>query len=79
MLTEILILLSAIPCGLLGAYLTNYERKIYNQYFQPIIWTLLVISAIYYTLDIKIALTTTFMIIMLLTWKYSTKYFKEKK
>lgn len=79
MIKEILILISAIPCGILGAYLTNYERKIYELYFQPIIWTLAVISAIYYVIDLKIALTTTFMIIMLLTWKYSTKLFKEKK
>ncbi|VVB80313.1 Uncharacterised protein [uncultured archaeon] len=79
MITEILLLLLAIPCGLLGAYLTNYERKIYNLYFQPLIWTLAVISAVYYSLNIKIALTTTFMIIMLLTWKYSTKFFKEEK
>jgi len=79
MLLEFLILLCAIPSGLLGAYLTNYERKIYSFYFPPILWTLAIISAIYYTIDIKVALTTTFMFIMLLTWKYSTKFFKENK
>lgn len=79
MLQEIFILLLAIPCGLLGAYLTNYERKTYMLYFQPLIWILAIISAIYYTLNTKIALTTTFILIMILTWKYSTKFFKEEK
>lgn len=79
MLKETIILGSAIPMGVLGAYLTNYERKIYRYYFPTILWILAIVSVIYYALDVKIALTTTFMFIMILTWKYSTKFFKEEK
>ncbi|MBP7708780.1 hypothetical protein KA107_03770 [Candidatus Pacearchaeota archaeon] len=79
MLKEILLLFIAILLGILGAYITNYERKIYGLYFPPILWALAIISAIYYSIDIRIALTTTFMFIMILAWKYSTKLFKKEK
>ncbi len=79
MIFEISTLIAAIPAGILGAYLTNYERKIYKNYFPAILWILAIVSAIYYSIDIRIALTATFMFIMTLTWKYSTKWFKEEK
>jgi hypothetical protein len=79
MILEFLSLILAIPCGILGAYLTNYERNIYKVYFPPILWILAIVSAIYYSIDTRIALTTTFMFIMVLTWDYSTKFFKQEK
>lgn len=78
-ITNALFVLLGIPLGLVGAYLTNYERKIYTKYFSIILWILAIVSAVYYTLNLKIALTTTFMFVIILTWKYSTKFFKEEQ
>lgn len=66
--TSIIILASAIPLGLLSAFLTRHEKQIHKKYFPPILWILAITSAIFYTLNLQVALTTTFMFLLILTW-----------
>jgi len=67
-LLSILILLAAIPVGLLLAKLTKDEKLIYKKYFPSFLWILAILSAIFYTLNIKIALALTFMFIVMFVW-----------
>tara|TARA_Y100000310_G_scaffold337773_1_gene425742 strand:+ start:7095 stop:7316 length:222 start_codon:yes stop_codon:yes gene_type:complete len=64
----VLILLSAIPIGLLAKHLTKDEKPIYKNYFKPILWIVAIAAAIFYSLDLKIALTLTFIFILLFVW-----------
>jgi len=68
---SIIILASAIPLGLLAAYLTKDEKKIYKNapYFPQFLWIIAIIAAISYSINLQIALTLTFMFILILTWK----------
>jgi len=75
----ILSIVSGLAVGVLGAYITNWEREIYIKYFPVFLWVLAIAAAIFYTLDLTIALTLTFMFFMTLSWLYSTKFLKIKK
>tara|TARA_Y100000310_G_C20674071_1_gene811893 strand:- start:719 stop:943 length:225 start_codon:yes stop_codon:yes gene_type:complete len=65
---SIVIILSAIPIGFLLKYLTTDEKNIYKKYFPPFLWALAILAAIFYTLNIQIALSLTFMFVLILTW-----------
>ena len=67
---EYLILILAIPLGLFLKYLTEEEETIYKKYFPAILWALAIVSAIFYTLNIKTALIFTFLFITVLVWNY---------
>lgn len=66
-----LIILTAIPLGLFFKYLTkDYEQNLYNskQYFPTFLWILAILAAISYTLNQTIALTLTYMFLMIFVW-----------
>ena len=79
MIKEIIILLFAIPLGIFGAYKTNWERDIYLDYFRYLIPILDILTLILYFVDKKTSLTLAFMAIMMVSWKYSTKWFKKRR
>ena len=68
-LASIAVLVLAIPAGLLLASLTKDEKPIYKKYFTPLLWIIAMITAIFYTLNLQIALTLTFIFILILTWR----------
>tara|TARA_Y100000310_G_scaffold338641_1_gene428857 strand:+ start:9060 stop:9290 length:231 start_codon:yes stop_codon:yes gene_type:complete len=65
---SILIILSAIPLGLLLKHLTKEEKPIYQKYFPPLLWLTAILAAIFYTLNLQIALSLTFIFVLVLTW-----------
>jgi len=65
---SILLLISAIPLGLLLKFLTKKEKPIYKKYFSPLLWILAILSAIFYTINIQIALPLTFIFIFVFVW-----------
>ncbi len=65
---SILIILSAIPLGLLLSYLTKDEKPIYKKYFPALLWILAILAAIFYTLNILTALSLTFAFLLILVW-----------
>jgi len=64
----IIILALAIPIGILLAKLTKDEKPIYKKYFPPLLWTIAIAAAVFYTLNITAALTLTFIFIVILSW-----------
>tara|TARA_Y100000310_G_C20512622_1_gene729619 strand:- start:764 stop:985 length:222 start_codon:yes stop_codon:yes gene_type:complete len=67
-ITYIIVLLAAIPIGLLAKYLTKDEKPIYKRYFKPLIWIVAILAAVFYLLNILIALTLTFIFILISVW-----------
>lgn len=67
---SIIILLTAIPLGLFARYLTNWEEKIYQskQYFPSFLWLIAIAAAVFYTLNTQIALTLTYIFLLILIW-----------
>ena len=61
-IVSVIILLSAVPLGLLASYLTADEKNIYKKapYFPQFLWIIAIAAAIFYTLNLQIALTLTF-------------------
>jgi hypothetical protein len=68
------IIISAIPAGLLLAYLTKDEKNIYRKYFPAIMWIIAISAAVFFTLNIRTALTLTFVFVLMLTWLKSDKF-----
>ena len=73
---SIIILLGAIPLALLLSHLTRDEKEIYKKqiYFPTFLWIIAILSAVFYTLNIKIALSLSFVFILILTWYKSEKF-----
>lgn len=67
---ETLLLIFAIPLGLLLSKVTKDERVIYKKapYFPVFLWILAFVMAIYYSIDRQIALTLTFIFITTFIW-----------
>jgi len=67
---EYFLLILAIPLGLLLAKLTKHEKSTYSKspYFPLFLWILAILAAIFYTLNKIIALTLTFIFIMVFAW-----------
>lgn len=53
--------------------LTRDEKKLTQYYFPLLLWTTAIASAILFSINIKYALTTTYMFITLFTWHKITK------
>lgn len=67
---ENLLLILAIPLGLLLAGITRDEKVIYSKapYFPIFLWILAFVTVIYYSLDRQVALTLTFVFITTFVW-----------
>ncbi|MFH1452083.1 MAG: hypothetical protein ABIF88_02840 [archaeon] len=67
---EYLLLILAIPLGILTAKITKDEKNIYNkpQYFPTMIWAFTILSAIFLTLNKTIGITLAFLTILTFTW-----------
>ena len=65
---SIVILLIAIPTGILLAKATKDEKTIYKKYFPPILWIIAIAAAVFYTIDLTAALTLTFIFMVVLSW-----------
>ena len=67
---EYLALLLAIPLGIALAKITKDEKNIYSKtpYFPILLWILAIATAIFFTLDKRIALTLTFIFITTFIW-----------
>ncbi|MBT3398238.1 hypothetical protein HOA55_05240 [archaeon] len=67
---SIIILIAAIPLGLFLKYLTDDEKEIYKKYFPVILWVLAIAAAVFYNLNVPIALTFTATFITLFVWNW---------
>jgi len=67
---EYLLLLFAIPLGLILAKVTKDEKKIYTDvpYFPVLLWILAFITISSYAFDRQLALTLTFIFITTFVW-----------
>jgi len=65
---SIIILLATIPLGIFAKHLTKDEKPIYKKYFPIFLWIIAIITAIFYTLNTQIALTLSFIFILIFTW-----------
>lgn len=65
---SIIIILTAIPLGFLLKHLTSDEKNIYKKYFPPILWIIAITASVFYTINIQIALTLTFIFIAIFVW-----------
>lgn len=68
LILSIIVLLLSIPTGLWLQKLTRDEKPIYKKYFPIILWILAILTAIFYTIEIKTALTLNFMFLTILIW-----------
>lgn len=57
------------PVALILAKYTKDEKKLYGWYFPAILWILAIAAAIFYTLNLVVALTLTFLFLVVLFWK----------
>lgn len=74
-----LMALIAIIMGILGAYLTSWEKDIYQKYFRYILPPVALAAILFIFID-KITSETLFFILILgLSWSYSTKFWFSKK
>ena len=69
----ILILLCAIPLGLILSLITKDEKEIYTKYFYTIKWILLILTAFFLTTNKTYTLSTSFILITILFWDSSEK------
>lgn len=74
-----LVLITAIPLAFIVASVTKDEKEIYKKYFPAVLWIIAVLTAIFYTLNIIVALTLTFMFIFIFFWSKSSKFLNKKK
>ena len=67
---EYIILIFAIPLGLLLAKITKDEKKIYSKtpYFPTILWILAITAPVTYFVDKTTSLTLTFIFLMTFAW-----------
>lgn len=65
---SIIILALSLPTALLLHRYTSDEKKLYKKYFRPLFWILAILSLIFFTLNITIALTFLFMCLTILIW-----------
>jgi hypothetical protein len=68
----LIVLLLAIPAGLLCRHLTKDEKNIYSnwQYFPLLKLVFFILAGIFYFFDLVVALSFTFGFIMLLAWDW---------
>jgi len=68
---EYLILIFAIPIGIMAAKVTRNEKQIYSKppYFPVLLWILAILASIFFSLNKQIALTLTFIFITTISWQ----------
>ena len=69
LIASVVILLLAIPIGICLARLTSDEKEIYKKYFSWLIWIVAIAAAIFYSIDLVIALSLSFMFLVLVVWE----------
>ena len=74
-----LVLIAGIPVGLFLAKITKQEKSIYKRYFPILLWILAIVVGVFYTLDLLVAVSLTFIFIMVLFWHHSDRFKKQKK
>jgi len=65
---SIIILALSYPTALVLKRITKNEIQIYEKYFKIALWPLAILAAIFYTLNTEIALTLTFLFLLIFFW-----------
>jgi hypothetical protein len=67
---EYIVLLFAIPLGILCAKVTRDEKKIYlrRQYFPSMIWIVAILAAVFLSLDKVVGFSLVFITLMIGFW-----------
>ncbi len=71
--------LIAILMGILGSYLTKWEKDIYQIYFKYILPPVALGAILFIFVDQIIYQSLLFILILGLSWSYSTKFWFSKK
>lgn len=79
MIEQILIYILAAILGVFGAHLTNWERKIYDKYFNYLLPIIGAFAVLFLLIDTQVASFLFFILIMGLSWYHSTKLWFNKK
>jgi len=66
---SIILLATSYPIANILAKNTKDEKSIYNKYFNLMLWPLAILAAIFYSLNIPIALTLTFITLVMFFWR----------
>lgn len=74
-----LMALIAILMGILGSYLTRWEKDIYQKYFRYILPPMGLAAILFIFIDQSTSETLFFILILGLSWSYSTKFWLSKK
>jgi len=64
----IIILALSYPTALILKKYTKDEKQIYQKYFAIALWPLAILAAIFYTLNLQIAQTLTFLFLVIFFW-----------
>ena len=64
----VVVFLLSYPVALLLFSLTKDEKKLYKRYFPSFLWILAILAAVFYTLNLQVALTLTFMFLVIFFW-----------
>ena len=64
----IITLITALPIGYLLAKLTKDEKSIYKKYFPPLLWIIAITAAVFYTINLTVAITLSFIFLIILNW-----------
>jgi hypothetical protein len=72
-------ILIAILMGIMGANFTKWEKDIYQKYFQYILPPIAMAGIFFLFIDQSTAKALLFILIMGLSWLYSTKFWFGKK
>jgi hypothetical protein len=78
-LLSILVLVLAVPFALLVERYTGDEIPSYQFLFRPMLWFLVLMAALFYSINLVAALTFTFAFIFVLTIKIKTGMKNNKK
>jgi len=74
-----LMALIAILMGIIGAYFTKWEKNIYQKYFQYILPPIAMAAIFFLFIDQTTSQSLFFILIVGLSWLYSTKFWFDKK
>jgi len=78
-LNTILIAFIAMLMGIIGSYLTSWEKDIYQKYFQYILPPIAMAAVLFLFIDQTTSRSLFFILIIGLSWVYSTKFLWNKK
>jgi len=78
-INEALIAVIAVLLGILGSYMTNWEKDLYFEYLKLILPPIGISAVLFLFIDQETTLILTAIFIMGLSWYYSTKVWFNKK